>query len=705
MKYIIRNCNISRGAIVFGLIFNLIASPAIAANLVSLKGIPVPKPANLANYVTDENAAIRLGKALFWDMQLGSDGVTACASCHFHAGTDNRTTNTLNPGSNGSFGTGKGVNKSVTVADFPFVQFADPEDRTSARTIVTDNVVGAQGVNLNAFNAVRSGNAEDGGKHSRNATFSSMGRNVRQVTGRNSPSVINAVFNYANFWDGRANHFFNGVNSFGYEDLSARILKNVNGTLTELDLSLLANRLDNASLASQAVGPVLSDVEMSWKGRSFPEVGRKMLSLRPLARQQVSTTDSKLGFLVHPSGKGLTTTYSDMIKAAFKSELWDNTGQTITFSSAGKVLGKATPDSSNKAIINPGKMNVKSSALAIVNGTGGYSQMEANFSFFYGMALMLYQATLVSDDTPFDRFLDGNPSAMTERQQRGFNIFQSGATACTACHVGTEFTAVSITNTKNPLEPSIIELMPMGDNTLGNYDIGFYNVGVTPTAEDLGRGGDSPFNLLSPQFPNEKIPLAFAKQFLDRNRMPFSTDFIAQPGCLSTPLADPPRICPSPTAPPIPRVAVNGAFKTPGLRNIELTGPYFHNGSMVTLKQVVDFYVRGTNFHEDNIADLDPFVGGINSLKNNEPDQAALIDFMLALTDERVRWERAPFDHPQLFVPDGHKAKITGDPRRVKALSDNVIEIPAVGSTGRTQTQGPLKPFLDPIGDPAFHFN
>lgn len=641
-----------------GLVMTLIASPVSAA-LISLKSVSVPKPANLALYVADENAAIRLGKALFWDMQLGSDGVTACATCHFHAGTDSRTRNTLHPGSNGTFGPGKNVNRSVTMADFPFVRFADPENRASARTVVTDDVVGAQGVSLNVFKSVRAGNPEDGGQHKRSATFSSQGRNVRQVTGRNSPSVINAVFNYANFLDGRANHFFNGVNPFGYEDVSARILKNVNGTLTELDLSLLANRLDNASLASQAVGPPLNDVEMSWQGRSFPQLGRKMLSLRPLAGQQVSTTDSALGALVHLSGKGLNTTYADMIKASFRPEFWNSTATTS------------------------------------VNGVGGYSQMEANFSFFYGMALMLYEATLVSNDSPFDRFVDGDATALTERQQRGLNLFQSGGTACTACHIGAEFTAVSITNTKNPLEPSIIELMPMADNNLANYDIGFYNVGVTPTAEDIGRGGTDPFGL----------PLSFSRQFLNSGSMPFSPDFIAQPGCLNTPLADPPRICPPPNAAPVPRVAVNGAFKTPGLRNVELTGPYFHNGSMATLKQVVDFYVRGGNFHEDNIADLDPFLDGINGLRNNEQDQAALIDFLIALTDERVRWERAPFDHPQLLVANGHQAKVSGDPRRVRVLDDSFTEIPAVGRNGRSQAQGPLKPFLDTTGDPNFHFN
>jgi cytochrome c peroxidase len=41
------------------------------------------------------------------------------------------------------------------------------------------------------------------------------------------------------------------------------------------------------------------------------------------------------------------------------------------------------------------------------------------------------------------------------------------------------------------------------------------------------------------------------------------------------------------------RDAVDGAFKTPTLRNIALTGPYFHNGSRATLRQVMEFYNRG----------------------------------------------------------------------------------------------------------------
>ena len=61
----------------------------------SLKGVAVPEPPELSAYVRDRSALIALGKALFWDMQVGSDGRTACATCHFHAGADHRSQNQI----------------------------------------------------------------------------------------------------------------------------------------------------------------------------------------------------------------------------------------------------------------------------------------------------------------------------------------------------------------------------------------------------------------------------------------------------------------------------------------------------------------------------------------------------------------------------------------------------------------------------------
>ncbi len=636
-----------------------------AVDPVSLKTVPVPEPENLARLVSNKAAAIRLGKALFWDVQVGSDGLTACATCHFHAGTDHRVKNTLASGPNGNFDVRSRPNDSLAFSDFPFHQTVERHNRGSGGVLAndpaivrtSDDIIGAQGVPLTRFAGVPAGQPVDAGRTLRDTHFSQNARNTRQITGRNAPSVINAVFNVANFWDGRANQYFNGRNPFGVQDAGARVWINSGGTLQPLNLVDPDDptwHLTNASLASQAVGPPLSDVEMSWKGRSFPDLGRKMLGLTPLGTQLVHINDSVLGLLsrarVTPNGKGLTVTYRAMIEEAFQPEFWNAAG-TID----------------------------------------GYSQMEANFSLFWGLALQLYQATLVSDDSPFDQFMDGNPLAMSDSAQRGFGLLLSGGTNCTVCHIGSEFTGASVSNVNNPLEPAVIETMNMGDNQLGTYDIGFYNIGVTPTTDDLARGGSDPFG----------NPLAFAHQRAIINgvlpgSLTFDSRFVPDRGCVPDLRGNPPLICP-PSNTVVNRVSVKGAFKTPTLRNVELTGPYMHNGSMATLMQVVDFYIRGGNFHEANLADLDAFLPGIPGLSGpgQEADRRALVDFLIALTDERVRWEMAPFDHPEMPLPVGHKKTPEGNLKRNRVLPSEIMTLPATGAFGR-QAEGlpPLKPYL-----------
>ena len=83
----------------------MLVVPQARADVESLKRAPVPLPANLGDFVANRGAAIQLGKAFFWDMQTGGDGVQACASCHFQAGADTRSRNILNPGANGVFDT------------------------------------------------------------------------------------------------------------------------------------------------------------------------------------------------------------------------------------------------------------------------------------------------------------------------------------------------------------------------------------------------------------------------------------------------------------------------------------------------------------------------------------------------------------------------------------------------------------------------
>lgn len=71
-----------------------------------------------------------------------------------------------------------------------------------------------------------------------------------------------------------------------------------------------------------------------------------------------------------------------------------------------------------------------------------------------------------------------------------------------------------------------------------------------------------------------------------------------------------------------------GAFKTPSLRNIALTAPYFHDGSRKTLKETVDFYVGGGNSNPH----LDKEVHALDFLTGQE--RADLVAFMESLTGE-----------------------------------------------------------------------
>jgi hypothetical protein len=131
------------------------------------------------------------------------------------------------------------------------------------------------------------------------------------------------------------------------------------------------------------------------------------------------------------------------------------------------------------------------------------------------------------------------------------------------------------------------------------------------------------------------------------------------------------------------RILDDGAFKVPLLRNVELTAPYFHNGGQLTLAQVVQFYIRGGDFADVNVKDIEPNLAQ-DLILIEEADTPFLVHFLLTLTDERVRFERAPFDHPEIQVPNGHPPVGTqvlpGGGGTVAA--DILRVIPAVGAAG-----------------------
>jgi len=128
-----------------------------------------------------------------------------------------------------------------------------------------------------------------------------------------------------------------------------------------------------------------------------------------------------------------------------------------------------------------------------------------------------------------------------------------------------------------------------------------------------------------------------------------------------------------------------GSFKAPQLRNVELTGPYFHNGGKLTLRQVVDFYTRGGDFPISNAAHRDFNLVNMNiEIQSNlsEAEKVALVDFLLELTDERNRFDRAPFDHPQVIVPVDGLAPDNTLGRGALLANPMFRDVPAVGAGG-----------------------
>jgi cytochrome c peroxidase len=301
--------------------------------------------------------------------------------------------------------------------------------------------------------------------------------------------------------------------------------------------------------------------------------------------------------------------------------------------------------------------------------------MQYNFSLFFGLSIQLYESTLVSDDTPWDRFrrahptptdpalnpwTNENPDHISSLALFGASLFNDrtrGPTnvRCSNCHEQNELTDASARR--------VVSLGEMRNRDGNVIDRGFNNIGVRPTFNDLGVGGSDAFGPLS--FTRSSFPGGPPADF---------------GGAAVT-----------------KGFGVDGAFKVPSLRNVALTAPYFHNGDALTLRQVVEFYSRGGSVFPVLALDgtfIEPV--GVPSLNDFEID--AIVAFLESLTDERVLYRRAPFDHPQIFVPNGHPGgpRSTTDANKDGLADDIMIEIPAVGAQG-----GPALPgFLEGVFGP-----
>lgn len=149
-------------------------------------------------------------------------------------------------------------------------------------------------------------------------------------------------------------------------------------------------------------------------------------------------------------------------------------------------------------------------------------------------ALASFERTIVSTESPFDRWIDGERTAISQSAQRGFRTFQSKG-RCMLCHNGFNFT---------------------NDN--------FHNIGLK-NQDDPGR-----------------YAIRKAK-------------------------------------------SLQGAFKTPTLRDIALTAPYMHDGSLKTLEEVIEHYNKGGIVSKH----LDPTMKKLNLSEREKKD---LVAFMKSLT-------------------------------------------------------------------------
>lgn len=236
-------------------------------------------------------------------------------------------------------------------------------------------------------------------------------------------------------------------------------------------------------------------------------------------------------------------------------------------------------------LVSPQEMGLQSygEAAARVASLPGY---EAMFRQVFGRegvsidtiakAIAAYERTRLSGNAPFDRFMAGEAGALTGAQSRGWELFR-GKARCAECHT---FTAASPFFT----------------------DFKFHNTGVGTKGENFDRLIEEARRLRAAAVGGTPLPSlsSHAAKLSELGRYAVTK-----------------------------RPEDLGAFKTPGLRDVELTAPYMHDGSEKTLFDVVKFYNRGGNRN----ARLDK---RMSPLRLTEPEMNDLVEFLRTLTSDDV---------------------------------------------------------------------
>jgi cytochrome c peroxidase len=210
-------------------------------------------------------------------------------------------------------------------------------------------------------------------------------------------------------------------------------------------------------------------------------------------------------------------------------------------------------------------------------------------------AIAAYERTQLSANSPFDRFISGDTNAITQAQKRGWQLFQVKA-KCIECH---SFSAPS---------PFFTDFK-FHNTGIAAKDMNFEQ--LSETAGQIAEGATSSSRSKAINVTNS--PPAAVRQNQEAVPLLAHTPGFTELGRYL--MTKQPKDV--------------GAFKTPTLRDIELTTPYMHNGSEKTLIDVVRFYNRGGNAN----ANLDE---RMRLLHLSDDEINDLVEFMRALTSDDV---------------------------------------------------------------------
>ncbi len=196
-----------------------------------------------------------------------------------------------------------------------------------------------------------------------------------------------------------------------------------------------------------------------------------------------------------------------------------------------------------------------------------------------GMAIASYERTLNSANSPFDRWYYGHDKqALDDKGQRGFQLF-AGKAGCSQCHTVSNQHAL------------------FTDNGLHNTGIGYKDAMATHDKNQRVQLAPGIFVDVDPRL----IDSVSESKANDLGRYEITQN-------------------------PQDR----WKYKTPSLRNISLTAPYMHNGSLATLQDVIAFYNQGGIANEN----LDPLIKPLNLTDQESED---LRHFLTLLTGDNVK--------------------------------------------------------------------